>query len=200
MIGIIDYGMGNIGSILNMLKKIGAPAFKVTRADDIKRATKIILPGVGAFDHAMQRLNDQGFSNSIKEQANLGIPILGICLGMQLLGSSSEEGVLEGLGLIPGKIKRFPHSEGMRIPHMGWNAVNEKDPQLFRNLNENKFYFVHSYYYDPEDKTHSAGTTDYGIAFTACVRRDNICGSQFHPEKSHKYGMQFLRNFKGIEI
>ncbi|GJM33474.1 MAG: imidazole glycerol phosphate synthase subunit HisH [Saprospiraceae bacterium] len=198
MISIVDYGMGNLGSISNMLKKIGVASRFVSNIEEISAAEKIILPGVGSFDNAMEKLNTLGFSNVIKEKASSGTPVLGICLGMQLLGTRSEEGIQEGLDLIPGVIRKFPSLNGLRIPHMGWNKVDVSDLGMFKGLEENKFYFVHSYFYDPKDSAHIGGKTEYGINFTSSVHKSNIYGVQFHPEKSHKYGMQLLKNFAAL--
>lgn len=199
MITIIDYGMGNIGSIVNMLKKLGIKSQTTQSPPELLEAEKIILPGVGSFDNAMSKLNDLGFSEAIVKKAVEGTPILGICLGMQLLGTSSEEGLIPGLNLIPAKIRKFQPSGKLRVPHMGWNQVHPVDKEMYRDLDENKFYFVHSYYFDAEQEGDIAGITDYGIRFTSSVRRNNVLGAQFHPEKSHKFGMQFLRNFNEIQ-
>ena len=199
MITIIDYGMGNIGSIVNMLKKLGIKSQTTNSPSELLSAEKIILPGVGAFDNAMLKLNDLGFSEVIRQKAEEGTPILGICLGMQLLGTYSEEGAIPGLNLIPAQIRKFQILGKLRVPHMGWNRVHEQDKVLYKELEENKFYFVHSYYFDADDEKDIAGTTDYGIRFTSSVRRKNVFGAQFHPEKSHKYGMQLLRNFCAIK-
>ncbi|MDO8368155.1 MAG: imidazole glycerol phosphate synthase subunit HisH [Saprospiraceae bacterium] len=198
MITIIDYGMGNIGSIVNMLKKLGIKSQTTISPIELLEAEKIILPGVGAFDNAMEKLNRLGFSEVIRKKAVEGTPILGICLGMQLLGTSSEEGVLDGLNLIPAKIRKFCPVGKLKVPHMGWNRVRPLNQEMYQNLEENRFYFVHSYYFDAEEENDIAGTTDYGIRFASSVRRRNVYGAQFHPEKSHKYGMQFLRNFNEI--
>lgn len=199
MIAVINYGMGNVGSILNMLKKMGIEAKLMNDPAELVNAQKIILPGVGAFDNAMGKLNGIGFSEAIRKKAKEGTPILGICLGMQILGTSSEEGLIPGLNLIPAKIRKFQPSGKLRVPHMGWNRVHPVDQEMYRDLDENKFYFVHSYYFDSEQEEYIAGTTDYGIRFASSVRRNNVLGVQFHPEKSHKYGMRFLRNFNEIQ-
>jgi glutamine amidotransferase len=198
IITIIDYGMGNIGSVVNMLKKLGIKSQTTNIPMELLEAKKIILPGVGAFDNAMEKLNCLGFSDVIRKKAEEGTPILGICLGMQLLGTSSDEGIMLGLNLIPGKIRKLQPSDKLRIPHMGWNMVQAIDKEMYKGLDENKFYFVHSYYFDVEEERDIAGITEYGIRFTSSVRRKNIYGAQFHPEKSHKYGMQFLRNFNEL--
>lgn len=197
MISIIDYGMGNLGSILNMLTKIGLESKLESDPDNLRAATSIILPGVGAFDNAMERLNSSGFSEAITDFAKTGSPVLGICLGMQLLASQSEEGELKGLNLIRGDVVKFK-SKSLKVPHMGWNIVKPKNESLFSHLENNKFYFVHSYYYIPKESEHVAGTTDYGHTFVSCINRENIFGVQFHPEKSHKFGMQLLTNFSRL--
>lgn len=194
-VGVVDYGMGNVGSILNMLKKIGVSTIKISQVDHFIEIEKIILPGVGSFDNAMDKLNSLGFSKVIREKVSSETPILGICLGMQLLGSNSEEGDLNGLNLIPGIIRKFPQIDGLKIPHMGWNNVKIVDRKIFNGLEENKFYFVHSYYFEPDNDEHIASKTNYGFDFVSSVNKLNIYGVQFHPEKSHKYGMQLLKNF-----
>jgi len=199
MIVIIDYGMGNLGSIQNMLKKIGQTSQITSSPDKIALASKLILPGVGAFDRAMTNLKDLGLIDLILSKAAEGTPILGICLGMQLLADRSEEGVLSGLGLIPGKVIRFSVPEAYKVPHMGWNVVNYTEGyplyKGFSELDEARFYFVHSYHFVCEDEQNVTGRTLYGIAFCSSVGRKNVQGVQFHPEKSHKYGMLLLKNF-----
>lgn len=199
MIQIVDYGMGNIGSIANMLKRIGEECRLVKNPRELNEGEKIILPGVGAFDNAMRRLNEFGFSQAIVQQIHWGTPLLGICLGMQLLGTKSSEGQLPGLNLIPGNIIRFEREAGFKIPHMGWNKVHFKQSSLYEGLEGNKFYFVHSYHFVPEKEEYILGETNYGIKFVSSVNNANVYGVQFHPEKSHKYGMQLLKNFCAIK-
>ena len=195
MVKIIDYGIGNTGSILNMLHYIGVKAELAITKEDFLDADKLILPGVGSFDAAMNKLNKLGFSELIIEKAESGNFILGICLGMQILGTESEEGSLEGLNLIPGKVIRF-NQQDMLIPHMGWNKVEWKNSKVLSNeLKNNKFYFVHSYYFETKNKNHVLGNTSYGINFNSIIANKNIFGVQFHPEKSHRYGMMLLKNF-----
>lgn len=199
MIAIIDYGLGNLGSIANMLKVIGEKP-KITNDESIiKKADGIILPGVGAFDAGMQKLIDTGLDRAIKECANNGIPILGICLGMQLLGSKSEEGKRQGLGLIPFECKKFSFSKNsdLKIPHMGWDIVDiKKDCPIVKNLiGTQRYYFVHSYYAVCNNQGNVLMTCDYGYVFAAAVIKDNVIGVQFHPEKSHDFGLALLRNF-----
>lgn len=200
MITIVDYGMGNLKSIQNMFKRIGADAEITGDKDKIAAAHKLLLPGVGAFDAAMERINESGLRELIDMKAlKEKVPILGICLGMQVLTESSEEGVLPGLGWIPGRTVKFNFEKDsqLKVPHMGWNQVNVKnDSALLADLPpEPRFYFVHSYHVIADDPQHVLATTEHGIEFTSMVRKDNIYGAQFHPEKSHKYGMKLLENF-----
>lgn len=204
MITIVDYGLGNLGSILNMLKKIGAEVKLSTSIHDIEKADKLILPGVGAFDHGMRQLRERGLIDVLNHKAlEEKVPILGICLGMQLLGNSSEEGSEEGLGWIEANTKKF-RFEGielrLKVPHMGWNLVKEsKASDLNKDMYpEPRFYFVHSYHFvckNPEDELLKS---NYGFDFTSAVEKENIMGVQFHPEKSHKFGMQLLNNFNEL--
>jgi imidazole glycerol-phosphate synthase subunit HisH len=204
MIVIVDYGMGNLGSILNMLKRIGAEAMISGRAADIESAGKLILPGVGAFDNGMRNLAERGLidvlNRVVLEQKK---PILGICLGVQLFTSRSEEGTLPGLGWIDAETIRFRFdgdNAGLKIPHMGWNTieVRRQDSILAPLPEEPRFYFVHSYHVRCRNASDVLAVTRYGIEFHSAVMRENIVGTQFHPEKSHRYGMQVLRNFAEV--
>lgn len=198
MITIVDYGMGNLGSIQNMLKRLGAKALITSDIKAIGDAEKLILPGVGAFDTAMTRVNNSGLREILDRKAlTERVPILGICLGMQLLTRSSEEGRLSGLGWIPATTKRFPNQPNMKIPHMGWNVVSCSTPSLLTAEFEpdTRFYFVHSYYVEVEERAHSILTTRYILEFDSAIQRENIFGVQFHPEKSHRFGMRLLNNF-----
>lgn len=203
MITVIDYGAGNIGSVLNMIKHVGGTAEVAREASGVLCARKILLPGVGSFDNAMTRLANLGLIEPLKVRAAEGAPFLGICLGMQLLANRSEEGTLEGLGLIPGKVRRFRfegEAVSLKIPHMGWNRVT---PTLEHPLSaglgaDARFYFVHSYYFDCENPDNSLLRSFYGVPFTSGIQRANVMGVQFHPEKSHRYGMQLIKNFVGI--
>lgn len=201
MIVIVDYGMGNLGSILNMLKKIGAEAVISSRIEEIEQASKLILPGVGAFDNGMRNLAERGVQ-AVLDRKVLGekTPILGICLGMQLFSRQSEEGRLPGLGWIEAETVRFRFDEvnsHLKIPHMGWNTVRvAKESPLFRDTNgEERFYFVHSFHVVCRDRRDILAETPYGFDFTSAVQRGNIMGVQFHPEKSHRFGMKLLKNF-----
>ena len=201
MITIVDYGMGNLGSVLNMFKKNGTPAKISADPDEIRHATKLLLPGVGAFDTAMQRINHLGLRELLDHKALIEkVPVLGICLGMQLLTESSEEGDLPGLGWIKGRALNFKGRipASLKIPHMGWNVAEIQTPcQLTTGYEgEIRFYFVHSYFVTAPESTMMK--TTYGIQFDSGVVKENIFGAQFHPEKSHKFGMQLFKNFASI--
>lgn len=201
MIGIVDYGMGNLGSIQNMLSKIGEPAVITADPAVLRKSDKLILPGVGAFDKAVQNLQRDGLDDLLNELViHDQKPILGICLGMQLLSERSEEGSLRGFGWIPAETIRFqpsPQNPLLRVPHMGWNALEIRRPSpLFHELgDEPRFYFVHSYHVHCRESDHVLGVTHYGIEFHSIIGRENIFGTQFHPEKSHRFGLRLLRNF-----
>ena len=201
MIAIVDYGMGNPGSVLNMLKRIGIQAVITNDITVIADAAKLLLPGVGAFDHAMTRINACGLREVLDRKAREErIPILGICLGMQLLTDSSEEGTLPGLGWISAATRRFPNQPGLKVPHMGWNVVRSSTPSPLTEgfEEETRFYFVHSYYVAVTDPRDSILKTTYGIEFDSAIQHNNIYGAQFHPEKSHRFGMRLLKNFAEI--
>lgn len=199
MLGIIDYGLGNLGSIQNMLKVIGEKSIITSDIETLNKCDKYILPGVGAFDAGMEKLNASGLTDFIKEKALVNKrPMLGICLGMQLLGRGSEEGKLEGLNLIPFDNIRFRlENTNLKVPHMGWDIVEFKmDNPLLKDLKgTQRYYFVHSYHAVCENKENVLMTCDYGYKFACAVVKDNIMGVQFHPEKSHDFGMALLKNF-----
>ena len=203
MITIIDYEMGNVGSMLNMLKRIGVAARISSKADDVRSSAKLILPGVGAFDTGMENLNNSGLREVIEEKVLAEkTPLLGVCIGMQLLTRGSEEGKLPGLGWIDAKTVRF-HFEsqnGLKIPHMGWNTVTPSDSAvLFRGFAEPpRCYFVHSYHVVCDDPADIGATVHHGYDITAAIQRGHILGAQFHPEKSHTYGMRLLKNFAAL--
>lgn len=201
MISVVNYGVSNVGSMLNMMKKIGIEAQSISTPQEIARATKIILPGVGAFDHGMKTLSDLGLTEPIKNRVREGIPLLGVCLGMQMLGTGSEEGRVAGMGLIQGRCVRF-HADGangIRIPHMGWNElVPRHESALLDGLDRARFYFVHSYHFVCDNTSDELASSRYGVDFTAAVHRDNVWGVQFHPEKSHRFGMTLLKNFAAV--
>jgi glutamine amidotransferase len=201
MISIVNYGVANVGSMLNMMKKIGVPAQLISHPDEIARADKIVLPGIGAFDHGMRVLTDLGLAAPLKDRVRQGIPLLGVCLGMQMLGEGSDEGALAGLGLIPGRSVRFESdaAAGIRIPHMGWSELApRREDTLLRGLDRPRFYFVHSYHFVCSNPADELARARYGVEFTAAIHHGNVWGVQFHPEKSHRFGMGLLRNFAAL--
>jgi glutamine amidotransferase len=201
MIAIVDYGMGNLSSIQNMLKRVGQESLITDQAEELRKADKIILPGVGAFDSAIQRLHNKGIWEILNQKAlTEQIPILGICLGMQLFANSSEEGVLPGLGWIDAEVKKFrfePYSK-LKIPHVGWNNVTIQAPRhtIFEKaLPQQRFYFAHGYHIVCRSNNESIASSHYGYDFTCAVAKGNIIGVQFHLEKSHAFGMNLLKCF-----
>lgn len=201
MVGIIDYGVGNLAAIKNMLKYLGEESVITNNPHEIDQCSKLILPGVGRFDYGMNEINKSGLKEildyaALKDKK----PILGICLGMQLMLEYSEEGNCEGLGWIKGTVNRFPEDMNICVPHMGWNNICVKiDNGITNGLNEtDRFYFVHSYYACPDSPLNIMLETDYGVSFASGICDGNICGVQFHPEKSHKYGMKLLKNFNNM--
>jgi glutamine amidotransferase len=202
MITIIDYGMGNLGSISNMIKKVGGESIITSNINEIMNAEKLILPGVGAFDNGIENLKRMGLIECLnKKVLSEKTPILGICLGMQLFSNKSEEGKLNGLGWINAETIRFVlENKKLRIPHMGWNQIAiQKESGIFKGFkqtfDEVEFYFVHSYHVVCKDNADIAATCNYGIEFVCSIQKDNIFATQFHPEKSHKYGMKLMKNF-----
>jgi glutamine amidotransferase len=201
MIAVIDYGVGNVSSIINMFNKIGVPSILTNDIVQIEKADKLVLPGVGAFDVGMQRLNKSGLTDIIKKFAIVDQkPLLGICLGMQMLGRKSQEGKDNGLELIPFDNIRFTLDKNtqLKVPHMGWDIISEyqKEDLLLQELSpQQRYYFVHSYHAVCDQEENVLMRCDYGYSFAAAVKKDNIYGVQFHPEKSHKFGMALLENF-----
>jgi imidazole glycerol-phosphate synthase subunit HisH len=194
MITVIDYALGNVGSVSNMLKKIGAPARIARTAEEIAEATALVLPGVGHFDEGMRSLEESGLRRTLDERFASGIPVLGICLGVQLMARMSEEGSRRGLGWLRADVRRFRLEPPMTVPHMGWNQV-EASGGLFEGIEQPRFYFVHSFHLVCDDEADVCGWTRYGYRFAAAVQHDRVFGTQFHPEKSHRFGMTLLRNF-----
>jgi len=200
MIVVVDLGMGNLGSILNMLKKIGVQAVISSKPEEIAMAEKLILPGVGIFDVGMRSINDLGILPALHKKVVVDkVPILGICLGMQLFTKGSEEGTMPGLGWIDAMTIRFNFlaEQRLKVPHMGWNSVVlTKKSRLFEMMEADaRFYFVHSYHLVCADQTCAVAKTMYGYDFVSAIEQANILGTQFHPEKSHKFGMRVLKNF-----
>lgn len=203
MMTLIDYGVGNIQAFENIYKKLNIPVQIAKTAEDLTRASKLILPGVGSFDWAMSRLNGSGMRPALDELViNSRCPVLGICVGMQMLADSSEEGELPGLGWIAGEVKRFNFdacAHKIDLPHMGWNDVlPNKVNGLFSGLEVSRFYFLHSYYFLSNESNNVLAKTDYGNLFASSVCLDNIFGVQFHPEKSHRWGIRLLKNFSEL--
>jgi glutamine amidotransferase len=204
MISIVDYGVGNINAFLNIYKQLGIEIYTARNSQDLSKASKIILPGVGAFDNAMNRLTISGMRDTLEEAViQRKVPVLGICVGMQMLAERSDEGVKAGLGWIKGQVKKFdanliPYST--KYPHMGWNNIHSiKENSLLSELtNDVRFYFLHSYYFDCEDENNIIATTEYGNKFASVICKDNIFGIQCHPEKSHNFGIKLLENFSKI--
>ncbi|MDR9498527.1 MAG: imidazole glycerol phosphate synthase subunit HisH [Hydrogenovibrio sp.] len=203
MIKVLDYGMGNTASMLNMIRKAGGQAELCALPSELDSVSAIILPGVGSFDNGMTKLENSGLLEALRcKVIEEKVPFLGVCLGVQLLFEKSEEGKLPGLGWIQGDVKRFDFSDissnkSLKVPHMGWNIVNPKTYEnLFSGLeDEARFYFVHSYHVNCANSSDILATANYGYEFTCSVRHDNIWGAQFHPEKSHRFGVQFFKNF-----
>ncbi len=199
MIAVIDYGAGNLRSVMHALNHLRVEGLRLARTpDDLNGADKIILPGVGAFGAGMQQLHQQGLVEPLRAAVAAGVPYLGICLGMQFLFDSSDEmGDHTGLGILRGKVTRFPETLPLKVPHMGWNQLNVSDgARLLGDMQDGEyFYFVHSYYCVPDDPSDIAATADYGMPFCVAVQRDNIYGVQFHPEKSQRAGLRLLRHF-----
>lgn len=195
-IAIIDYGVGNLRSVEKAFAATDCEAIVSSKETDLRQAEKLVLPGVGAFGACMRALRERGFDELVRERVDQGTPLLGVCVGMQMLFAESDEfGATRGLGLLPGRVRRF--TDELVVPHVGWNRVTQRQSHaLFEDVaNGSFFYFVHSYYCEPFDKSVVAGETEYGVSYTSIVAKDKICGVQFHPEKSQDAGLRLLRNF-----
>lgn len=200
MITLVNYGLGNIQAFANIYKRLNIPVQVVQTSEELAGAQKIILPGVGAFDWAMSRLEESGMRATLEDLVlNRKRPVLGICVGMQMMAQRSEEGELPGLGWIDAEVKRFDEtsfSQKTRLPHMGWNDVSPvATKSLFSGIDSSRFYFLHSYYFVPANQADVLATTDYNGPFTSAVQVGHVFGVQFHPEKSHQWGVQLLKNF-----
>lgn len=203
MITIINYGLGNIKAFVNLFERMNVQVNIASNSEDIKKAVKLILPGVGAFDQAMTLLNNSGMRDELDKQVLIKkVPILGVCVGMQILAKNSEEGKMSGLGWIEGNVKRFDEryiTGKTHLPHMGWNDVEPtNNNNLFKGIINPKYYFLHSYYIIPEKKENILSVTNYNINFASSVQSGNVFGTQFHPEKSHTWGVKLLYNFSTI--
>lgn len=201
MIGIINYGLGNVLAFANVYKRFNIPARIASAASELEDAEKLILPGVGSFDHAMELFNASGMRDTVEDMVlNRRVPVLGICVGMQILAGASDEGQGTGLNWIPGRVCRIPARNApppARLPHMGWNDVNPvTESPLFAGLETDaRFYFLHSYYFSCDHSENVLAEVEHGIKFPCAVHAGNIHGVQFHPEKSHHYGARLLKNF-----
>jgi glutamine amidotransferase len=205
MISVLDYGVGNVGSVIRMIERAGGSAQRISSSAQVLAAQKLLIPGVGAFDYGMAKLASRDLLPALNTVAREGhIPILGICLGMQLMCRSSEEGALPGLGWIDAEVRHFTMSETneFRVPHMGWNTLRvvRANPLVSSDGEEKRFYFVHSYKVCCNDPADPIAMTHYGEDFVSAFRRKNIIGVQFHPEKSHRFGMALMRNFLEFEV
>lgn len=197
MITVVDYGMGNIASVANMIRHCGGASTITSIPEEIVASDKLILPGVGAFDAGMRALQKSGLDEAIKTAVANGAKLLGICLGMQLLLEGSEEGEIPGLRLVPGRSRRLTPGGRLRVPHMGWNRVDPVRPStlLDPGTGEQRFYFVHSYFAECDDEGDVCATSEYGRTFVSAIEREMVMGVQFHPEKSHQYGMALFRRY-----
>ena len=201
MIAIVDYGLGNVQAFKDVYNRLNVPVLIARSSKDLVNVTKLILPGVGSFDYAIMKLDESGMRKNIEDLViDKKIPILGVCVGMQMLARSSEEGKLKGLGWIDAIVKRFDSTNGIILPHMGWNNVNPRSyGGLYKNTKKDlKFYFLHEYYIDACEESDIEATANYEGEYVCSVRKGNIFGVQFHPEKSHHFGMQLLKNFAEI--
>lgn len=200
MVTLVDYGLGNIQAFAHVYKRLNIPVTTAKSVDELRDADKIVLPGVGAFDWAMEKLDASKMRGKLDELVqDKKVPVLGVCVGMQMMAQSSEEGHRPGLGWIDAEVKRFranvPESE-LKLPHMGWNDVEPRSHEgLFHSLETPRFYFLHSYFFAPNDPQQALAATDYHGSFTSAVASGNVYGVQFHPEKSHGWGIQLLKNF-----
>ncbi len=203
-ISVLDYGAGNVNSVIRMIERAGGQARRISSPEEVSESAKLILPGVGAFDYGMSQLHARGLVPALTTIAlEKSIPVLGICLGMQLMCTGSEEGTLPGLGWIDAHVRRFSFADNsrLRVPHMGWNTVQvpRTNPLLATDEGEQRFYFVHSYFVSCNDPGDPIATANYGGKFVAAFQRNNLSGVQFHPEKSHRFGLRLMNAFVGGE-
>ena len=200
MIIIVDYGAGNLRSVARAYEHLGIPAQVADRPEAVERAEAVVFPGVGAAGAAMRFLKERGLDEAVRSALKRGIPFLGVCLGMQLLLASHEEGNVAGLALLPGRVRRFPDGDGLLVPQMGWNQVTLlRESKIFDGIPPGAhFYFNHSYYAEPANREMIAAQTDYGLPFCSVIEAGNLWGVQFHPEKSSANGLKLLRNFAKV--
>ena len=201
MIGIINYGLGNVQSFINSYRMLGISSTSLSCKKDLQKVDRLILPGVGSFDNAIERFNNSGLRDHIEDLVfNENLPIMGVCIGLQIMAKSSSEGSSNGLGWIDGEVEIIDQDKKLILPHMGWNEikVKEKDSKLLSNLQSKRFYFLHSYHFIPSEKKDMIASVNYGKDILAAISKDNIYGCQFHPEKSHSAGLNVLENFANL--
>ena len=201
MIGIINYGLGNVQSFINSFKVLGISAISISNKDQLKKIDRLILPGVGSFDSAIRKFNSSGLRDDIEDLVfNKNLPIMGVCIGMQIMANSSSEGDLSGLGWINGEVEIIDQKNSLILPHMGWNEikVEKENAKLFSNLPSKRFYFLHSYHFVTNQKSSKIAYVNYGEDILAAISKNNIYGCQFHPEKSHSAGLSVLKNFANL--
>lgn len=205
MIGVVDCGIGNVKAFINAYKQLNVDVRSISSPAVLSDCSHIVLPGVGSFDHAMNQLTETGFRDALDKLVSQGdTPVLGVCIGMHVMANASEEGSIPGLGWVPGSVKKFcetyDHSQTMLIPHMGWNTLEpqKRHAVLDDYKTEDRFYFLHSYFFECEHEADILSLTEQGIRFASCVGRSNIIGAQFHPEKSHSAGLSFLKKFSEV--
>ena len=201
MIGIINYGLGNVQSFINSFKVLGISAISISNKDQLKKIDRLILPGVGSFDSAIRKFNNSGLRDDIEDLVfNNNLPIMGVCIGMQIMANSSSEGDLSGLGWINGEVEIIDQKNSLILPHMGWNEikVEKENAKLFSNLPSKRFYFLHSYHFVTNQNSSKIAYVNYGEDILAAISKNNIYGCQFHPEKSHSAGLSVLKNFANL--
>tara|TARA_Y100000739_G_C20530640_1_gene428732 strand:+ start:257 stop:862 length:606 start_codon:yes stop_codon:yes gene_type:complete len=201
LIGIINYGLGNVQSFINSFKVLGISAISISNKDQLKRIDRLILPGVGSFDSAIRKFNNSGLRDDIEDLVfNNNLPIMGVCIGMQIMANSSSEGDLSGLGWINGEVEIIDQKNSLILPHMGWNEIKfeKENAKLFSNLPSKRFYFLHSYHFVTNQNSSKIAYVNYGEDILAAISKNNIYGCQFHPEKSHSAGLSVLKNFANL--
>ena len=201
MIGIINYGLGNVHSFLNSYKFLGISAISISEKNELKKIDRLILPGVGSFDSAIKKFNNSGLRDDIEDLIfNSNLPIMGVCIGMHIMAKRSSEGIESGLGWIEGEVKIIDQKKNLLLPHMGWNEIKvvQENSNLLSNLESKRFYFLHSYHFVTNQKSNEIAFVNYGEDILAAISKNNIYGCQFHPEKSHSAGLNVLKNFANL--